>query len=186
MKIGKTSWLILGFGILIIIFASLGVINSRHVQEQNQLSEELAVAEARLNKLQQDELSVTRDSLEKQLEQTISQSEAAKTTLSQSNEGIDISDNLYRIATACDVEVTEIASQGLAIGDLGEIRASTLPFTIRVEGNVANLINFVTRLNGDFTTGVVKSAEITTSSNTTSEEKPGANIRMVVYTYEGD
>lgn len=190
MKLGKTSWLILGAGIFIIVFASLGTINSQRLQERSQLNEELAIAEARLNKLQLTELSSNKERLEMQLEQTISQFEAAKATLTQPTIAIDVSDNLYRIAEAAGVEITEISSTGLTNGDLEGITTSVLPFTTTVEGNVSNLINFVTRLNADFMTGVVKSVEITspnaTSSNTTGEDKPWANIRLVVHTYQGD
>lgn len=190
MKLGKTSWLILGAGIFVIVFASLGTINSQRLQERSQLNEELAIAVARLNKLQLAELSSNKERLEMQLEQTISQFEAAKATLTQPTIAIDVSDNLYRIAEAAGVEITEISSTGLTNGDLEGITTSVLPFTTTVEGNVSNLINFVTRLNADFMTGVVKSVEITspnaTSSNTTGEDKPRANIRLVVHTYQGD
>ncbi len=195
MKLGKASWLILGAGIFVIAFGSLGAINSQRLQEQRQLNEELAIVEVRLNKLQLEELSSNKESLEMQLEQTISQFEAAKATLTQPTIAIDVSDNLYRIAGAAGVEITEISSTGLMNGDLEGITTSVLPFTTTVEGNVSNLINFVTRLNADFMTGVVKSVEITspnatssnaTSSNTTGEDKPQANIRLVVHTYQGD
>ena len=69
--------------------------------------------------------------------------------------------------------------------DLEGVTASELPLTMRAEGDVANLIDFVTRLNGDLTTGVVKSAEISIPE-TADEGKPSANIRLVVYSYQGD
>ena len=185
MKISKTSLLILGTGIFVIAFASLGLINSQRLQEQSQLNDELAIAETRLNKLQLEGLASNKERLEMQLEQTISQFEAAKATLSQPNLAIDVSDNLYSIAEACGVEITNLSSTGLTNDDLESITTSVLPFTTAVGGNVSNLIYFVTRLNGDFVTGAVKSVQITTS-NTTSDNGSSANIRLVVYSYEGD
>ena len=205
MKISKTSWLILGAGIFVIAFASLGLINSQRLQEQSQLNEELSLAKIRLDKLQSEELASDKESLEMQLEQTISQFEAAKATLSQPNLAIDVSDNLYSIAEACDVEISEISSTGLMNDDLENITTSALPFSTTVNGNVSNLINFVAKLNSDFVTGVVKSVQITTSNavsdngssanttsdnissaNTTSDNGSSANIRLIVYSYEGD
>lgn len=184
MKLSKTSWLILTVGIAIITFASLGIAHSQQVHEQNQLNEELSLAERRLNGLQFEELSSQQAELEKQLSQTVSQLGAAKARLSQPAESIAASDALFDIAETCGVEVIEISSSGLSSGDLEGITCSVLPLTARVEGDVPNLISFVIKLNSDFMTGVVKSVDISVSENTT-EERSSANIRLLIYTYQG-
>lgn len=184
MKLSKISWLILTVGITIIAFTSLGIAHSQQVHKQNQLNEELSLAERRLNGLQFEELSSQQEELEKQLSQTISQLETAKTRLSQPAESIAASDALFGIAETCGVEVTEMSSSGPSSGDLEGVTCSVLPLTARVEGDVPNLISFVIKLNSDFMTGVVKSVDISVSENTT-EERSAANIRLLIYTYQG-
>ena len=113
------------------------------------------------------------------------QLDAAKAILSQPIGSIVASDTLFNIAETCGVEVTEISSSGSAGGELEGIACSVLPLTARVEGDIPNLINFIIKLNGDFTTGAVKSVDISVSENTT-EERSSANIQLLVYTYQGD
>jgi hypothetical protein len=105
--------------------------------------------------------------------------------LSQPNGSIVTSGILFDIAEAYGVEVTEISSSGPTNGELEGIACSVLPLTARVEGDVPALINFITRLNSDLTTGVVKSAEISIPE-TTDEEESSANIQLVIYNYQGD
>lgn len=185
MKFSKTSWLILTVGIPIIAFTSLGIARSQQIHEQNQLIEELSVAELRLNKFQLAELSSQHEELEKQLSETISQLETAKAMLSQPTESIAASDALLDIAETCGVKVTEVGSSGSVGGDLEGLICSVLPLTVKVEGDTFSLISFITKLNSDFMTGVVKSVNISIPQ-TTGEERPSANIQMVIYTYQGD
>ena len=185
MKLTKTSWLLLISGVFILVFASLGAIHYPQVHQQNQLNEELASAELRLKGDKLEQLSHRQGELEKRLSQTISQCETAKTILSQSNESIATSETLFYTATAYGVEVTEISSSGLSSGDLEGITCSVLPLTVRVDGDVPNLISFIIKLNSNFMTGTVNSVDISASENTT-EERSSANIRLLIYTYQGD
>ena len=105
MKFTKTSWIILSVGIFVIAFSSLGVARFQQVGEQNQLYDELSIAELSLNKFQLDDLSSQQEELEKQLSQTISQLETTKTKLTQPTESIAASDALFDIAKSCDVEI---------------------------------------------------------------------------------
>ena len=165
-------------------FASLGIARSQQLHQQDQLNEELSVAERRLDKFQLKELYLQKENLEVQLNQTISQVEAAKAMLSQPSGSIDISDTVFSIAEACGVEVTEISSADPARDDLKGVTCSVLPLTTSVEGDVPNLIYFITRLNNDFSTGVVKSAEINIPE-AADGDRPSASIRLVVYSYQG-
>lgn len=185
MKLSKTSWLLLTVGIFIITFASLGAVRYQQVNRQNQLNEELTLAEARLNEFRLEQLSYRKGELEEQLSQAISQFETAKAVLSQSTGSIATSSTLFDIAEAHGVEVTELSSSALVSEDLEGVPCSILSLTTRVEGDVSDLIGFITKLNSDLTTGVVQSVEINIPE-TTSEEEPSANIQLVIYTYEGD
>jgi len=79
---------------------------------------------------------------------------------------------------------------------------------VTAEGDVLALIDYIAKLNGDFATGLVKSAEIhipaeAGGSEVPSEEpavgeseseeteivevgKPSAVIQLIIYTYRGD
>ena len=54
-----------------------------------------------------------------------------------------------------------------------------------VEGDVANLINFIMRLKDDFVTGAIKSVDIKVSEGII-EENSSASIQLLLYTYQGD
>jgi len=184
LKISKTSWLLVAIGVFIIAMVGLGAVRYQQVNQQNQMNEELALAEMKLNEFKLEQLSDRQGELEEQLSQTISQLGAAKAIFSQPNGSIVASGILLDIAEAYGVEVTEISSSGLASGELEGIACSVLPLDARVEGDVPALINFITRLNSDLTTGVVRSAEISIPEAT--GEESSANIQLVIYSYQGD
>lgn len=184
MKLSKTSWLLITIGIFVIALAGLSVVRSQQVQQQNQLSEELTSAELSLKGIQLEQLSYQREELEKGLSLTTSQFEVARAMLSQPIESIAISSVLFDIAEAHGVELTEINSSGLASDELEGLTSSVLPLTAKIEGDVPNLVSFITGLNGDLTTGVVKSVNI--SIPEMAGEEASANIQLVVYTYQGE
>ncbi len=196
MKLTKTSWLILTLGILVITFASLGAARSQKLNEGQQLSEDLAMAEMRLSKFDLKQLYSQQKGLEEQINQTTSQLEIAKASLSQPNDSITISDAVFRIAEACGVEVIEISSSSLTQGKLDKVGGPVLPLNTLVRGNVPNLIDFVIRLNKDLPTGVVKSAQITvptatdnttataTDNTTAGIKPPSATIQLEVFAYQ--
>ncbi len=184
MKLSKTTLLFVTIGVFIIILASLGVVRSQQVQEQNQLNEQLALAQSNLKRVQLEQLSSRQTELEKQLSQATSQFEAVKAILTQPVGSIAASSILFDVAKAHGLEVIEMTSSGSTTESLEGVTCSVVSLTARVEGDVLNLVNFVTKLNSHFTTGVVKSIMITVPE-TTSEEKASADIQLVVYTHQG-
>jgi len=186
LKLSKRSWLFLAVGVSIIAFAGLNAVRSQQASEQDQLYEELSLAELKLSRVQLKQLSSRQDELEKQLSQTISQSETTDVVLPQPTGSIAASDTLFDTAAACSVKVTTVGSSGLATDDLEGITSYVLALAVTVEGDVPNLISFIIRLNDDLTNGVVKSVQISIPE-ATGEEKPSANIQLVIYTYyQGD
>jgi len=197
MKLSKTSWLILILGVLVVAFGTLGLARAQQVQEQKQLDEELSVAEMRLSKIQLNELRSQKGELEGRLEQIASQLEAAKDDLRQSIESITVVDSMFAIAEASGVEIIDVSSSELGSGELEGIDCSIIRLTMRVEGDVPNLIGFVTKLNNDFITGIVRSVQMDTreayeevggeaeGEQAEEEGKPSVNIQMIVYSYRG-
>lgn len=185
MKLTKTSWLILSIGIFVVVVASLGITRSQQLQEKDQLNEKLSVAELRLSRLQVKELRQQQEELQGRLDEREMQLMAAKDSLRQPIESIDVTDEFFAIAQYCGVKVMSISSSGIKSEKLGSVGCSVISLNAVVDGEVSNLISFVIKLNNDFTTGVVKSAQISIPE-TDCEDEPAASIQMVVYAYEGD
>jgi len=184
VKLSKTSWLILAAGIFIVVFASLGITRSQQLQEQEQLDDELTVAEMRLNKFQVKQLRQQQEELQKQLDESTIQLTAGKDKLRQTIDSINVTDEFFEIARSCSIEVVGISSSNIGSEELGNIVCSVITLNATVAGDTSNLISFVIRLNNDFTTGIVKSAQI--SIPEMADDRPSANILMVVYAYGGD
>ena len=185
MKLSKTSWLILSIGLFVVIIAGLGLTCSQQLQAQSQLDQELGVAEMRLNKLGVDELRLKQEDLQRQLDERTVELAEAKDKLRQTIESINVTDEFFEIAQSCYVEIESISSSNIKTDKLEDINCSIITLNAAVEGKVSNIINFVTKLNNDFTTGIVKSAQMSIPE-ITDDEEPKVNINMVVYTYEGN
>jgi hypothetical protein len=185
LKLTKTSWLILSIGIFIVVVASLGITRSQQLQERDQLDEKLSVAEMRLSKLQVRELREQQEELQKRLDERETRLMTAKDSLQQPVESIDVTDEFFAIAQYCGVKVMNISSSGIKSEKLGRIACSVISLNAVVDGEVSDLISFVIKLNSDFTTGVVQSAQISIPK-TDCKDEPSASIQMVVYAYEGD
>jgi hypothetical protein len=206
VKLGKTSWLILILGVFIIAFGSLGITRAQQVEEQNELEDTLSVAEKRLANLQLRDLQTEKLNLEQQLAQAELQLEQSREALRHPITSIDVTDALFKVAGDCEVKITEISSSGVGTEALENINCSVIKLNIGVEGEVLKLIDFVTQLNTDFPTGLVKSADISTqaleadtvaeglaSDNETlieeeeesaEEGNPTARIQMIIYSYQ--
>lgn len=207
MKLSKTSWIIITVGIIIIAFGGLGIARHQQVLEQTQLRDELSVTAARLQKIQIKPLQSQHSELQEQLDQALSQLETAKDELRQPIESIDVTDAIFEIAEACDMEITRFSSSALSDDKLDGISYSVIKLTITVEGDVPNFISFVIKLNNDFGTGIANSvqmgiedapeeveeeAEEETEEEEEEEEqteeepdRSSGTIQMVIYTYQG-
>jgi len=185
IKLSRTSWLILTFGLFIIVLAGLAVVRFQQVGEQEALREKLTLAQTKLAKIQTERLSQRQKELELELSQIMAEAEAARAVLSQPISSLAISDMLWATAQANGVEITELSSPGMSTAELEGVSCSALSLTARAEGEVTDLVNFITELNGALATGVVKSAEINIPQ-APSEDRPSASFQLVVYSYQGE
>ena len=183
MKLSKKTWLVTAIGIFVVTFIGLGTVRYQQVHEQNQLNEQLALAQSRGIQLEQ--FSSRQAELGRQLSQAKSQFEAVKAILSQPVGSITASSSLFDIAQAHGVEVTKMTSSGPVTESLEGVTCSVISLTAKVEGDVPNLVSFVVKLNSHFATGVVRSIKITIP-DTNSEQKASADIQLAVYTHQGD
>ncbi len=185
MKLSKKTLLVIAIGIFVITLIVLGMARSRQVQQQNQMNEELALAQSKLMGGQTERLSSRQAELERQLSQTESQFEAVKAIFSRSVGSFAATSILFDSAKACGVEVTNMTSPGSATESLEGATCSVILLTAKVEGDVPNLVSFIVRLNSNFATGVVKSVTITIPE-ANSGEKASADIQLTVYSHQGD
>jgi hypothetical protein len=184
LKLTKTSWLLLAAGIFIVVAASLGLSHSRQIKEQSQLEEELGVAQMRLDKLQVTELRDQRDKLQSQLDESTVKFVAARESLRRPIESANITDEFFALAKSCNVVVDSMSSSSIKEEKIGGISCSAVSLDASVTGGVPDLISLVVDLNDYFTTGVVKSVQISVPESD-SERQPSARISMVVRSYEG-
>jgi hypothetical protein len=178
MKISKKTWIIVAVGVFIITSASLGSFYIKQIGQRNQLNEELIIAETRLNKFQ---LEV----LETQLSNTVSKLETASDTLSKPIESIATTRTLYDAAKDSHVEVTDINSSELTSTKLEGISCSAVTLTMNVEGYLYDIVGFVTNLSDYLKTAVVQSIAINIPE-ITDDKDPSADIRLVIYNYQGE
>jgi hypothetical protein len=185
VKISKKSWLSVAIGFFLIASISLWFAYSQHTSEQKHLKEDLASVYSRLNSIQFEPLADKQGELERQLVATMAQSEAARETLSQPMNSIisDILSRLFRTAEANSVNITEITSSVASRVALEGVPCLVLPITANIQGEINNLVAFITQLNNDCASSVVTSVNIDISYPD-GVAKPSATIQMVIYTYK--
>jgi len=180
MKISKKSWLIIAIGIFAIAFAGLWMVYSEHLGRKHQVEDELNSARLQLQRINLDRMEQQQTELEQELEQTLSSSRNAREVLSWSMESLAVSHILFDTAEANNVSIVQINSAGTGREELCGVSCHILPLSARIEGELTDLVAFVTQLNNDMATGVVRSVDITIPSTGQSS----ASIQMVVYSYQ--
>lgn len=194
MKLSKTFWIFLVIGIFVISAAGLGMAYLRQTAQQSRLEEELASAQLRLEELPDEQFASQQKGLESRLARAELQLITTKANLYQSTESIEASDALVELAKGFYVEITEISSPGIMTEQIGEVTLSALQITVTVEGNVFDLIAYISEWTEEYPTGIVEPVEISVPEPTdeeveeeeTEEENPSAIINLHIYTYEGD
>lgn len=185
MKLSKKNLLILTVSILIIVCVSLIAVRSQQVHEQERLNEELALAKSRLEGSRFEQLLSQQEELEKQLSQIKSQFETTNSISPQTTGSIAVSGTLLSVAETSGVNVIETSSSGPASVNLEGVTCQVLTLTAKVDGKLPNLTSFIIKLIDNLTNGVVQSVAIRIPEDT-SKEKPSANIKLIIYSYEGD
>lgn len=192
MKLSRRTWIILLAGIFIIGLVSINTAYSKQDEERSQLNQELSVAQARLAQYapEQDsaqELASQQEELESRLVLIETQLKSVKVGLAPSIQSIEVTNTLFKVAESCGVEITEIGSPGLNDEALEGFNYSMLILTVKAEGSVLKLVNFILGLSDEFPTGVVEAVEINVPEVTEEEtEPPSANLELHIHTYEGD
>jgi hypothetical protein len=190
LKLSKTSWLILSAGIFIVMLAGLGLTRSQQLKEQTKVGDELNLSEKTLGALQTAQLSQQLENLRVKLEESEAQLKEAQIRLQQTVISVDVTEEFFKIAEYCSVNITNMSTTTIAQVKYEGITCSTTSLTASVIGKETNIINFIIGLNNGYTTGNVQSAQINIAAKTDEEDtsEPDssmATVSMTIYSYEG-
>ena len=210
-RLSKKSRVLLGAGIFLIALLSLCLAQLQQTQMRARAQQETAQAGLIIEKLANVNLVSQKEELESRLNEVESDLVAAKSSLKQSLETIETSDDIYDIAGQSNVTITRIDSSAPADEGVGGVDCSMITVTVRADGAVADLIDFVAGLTEKYGTGMVASAMITVpevvdaaegSGDSGSSEENGGNeedvsveeeaeeprlvVTLLIYDYRGD
>lgn len=153
-------------------------------QQRDELTAKLASTQARLKTVQLDPLTAKKAQIELQLVQNTDQLKQVRSTLEQPINKTEIIGVLLATAKAHNLEIAKMSLSGLADAQLGEVPVSSFQIVITVEGDVLDLVGFISELNTLYTYGAVDSATILNP-----EEKAGepahADVSLTLYTVRG-
>ncbi len=180
MKVSKMVWIILIASLAIAVFAIVGTLSWQKFDQRNRLRGQLVLIEDKLKEYQSEQSSYRGPTLESELDKTLEAVETSKSLFSRPSWDI-VTSTLFDIAKSCNVEVTRIGSGGSSSEKLGGLTSTTQRFNITIKGTLNDLIKYVTRLNHELKTGVVKTVDLSAPAD--SKEIPSANLLLVVYTY---
>ena len=188
MKLSKTGYLVLITGILIVAVASLGFTYAKQIEALDQLNADIAIAEKRLSNFDLKDLSSQKAALDEQAEQIQAELETARSNLCFPVDSIEETDILFEIARSCNVKLMDLSTSGISQETIADVNCAALTYNARAEGKVDDLIDFIIKLNTDFTTGMVKSADINIPDDADENEARAAtHLQFVVYNYnQGD
>jgi len=182
----KTRWPVVIVGVVLAaILGSLGTVQARQSAERSRLDAELAVAEESLRSAQLVQTGAEQSERKERLSTVSADLEDARAQLSEQTDSIIANEVLFNIARLCGVTLTEITVSPVTEEDLEQVPCSLLPVSVKATGNMAALVNFIMTLNTTVTNGVVRSARATAPDSTTSEP-PSAQVRLVIYSYQGE
>lgn len=167
-----------------IAIAILAIVYWQRLQQQEQMDKQLAQAQMNIGKVQIAKLVADKTKLEAQLGEATSQLEIAQARLSRPVESSTVTRTLFDVAENHRLEVIEMTSSVPSKGKLAGVEFSLMSLTARVEGDTGNIIGFIIDLNNHFSTGIIRNVSIIIPE-ASSGEKATADVRMVIYTYEG-
>jgi hypothetical protein len=188
LKLSKTSWLILATGVFIVVLAGLGLTRSQQLKEQSKVADDLSLSEKQLGALQTAQLSQQLENLRVKLDESQTQLKEAQAMLRQTVISVDVTEEFFKIADYCSVNVTNLSTTTIAQAKYQAITCSTISLTATVTGKETNIINFIIALNNGYTTGNVQSAQVTVAAPTDEDSEPESStgsVSMIIYSYEG-
>lgn len=172
MKLSKTAQWILAIGILAVLLVTAGVVYGRQMAERSQLNSDIACAN-------QDFITFTeqRRDLETRLSQAQSQLSNRQSEFHKSTQSIEITEGLFETAEEANVSLTDISGSVPKGQTVNGILCQVFSLSLTVEGdNMAQLLNFTTKLAKRFPDATIESPMISIS-----EERSTLDLQLKVY-----
>jgi predicted signal transduction protein with EAL and GGDEF domain len=190
IKLSKTSWLILSAGVFLVVLAGLGLTRSQQMKEQTKLDDELSLSTKRLATLQTAQLSQQLEDLTVKVQEGESQLKEAQARLHQTVISVDVTDEFFKIAEYCSVNVTMLSTTTISHVKYDDIDFSAISLSATIAGYEDNIISLINALNNSYVTGKVQTAQVTyptASGKDDSDSTAGstASVSMIIYSYEG-
>ena len=172
MKLSKTAQWILIIGVLAVLLVTAGVMYGRQMAERSDLNSDIARAN-------QDFITFTaaRADLETRLSQAESQLSNRQSEFHKSTQSIEISQGLFETAEEAYVTLTDISCSLPEGQTVNGITCQVFSLSLTIEGdNLAQLLNFTTKLGKRFPDATIESPRISIS-----EEESTLNLKLKVY-----
>jgi hypothetical protein len=214
VKFTKASWIFLIIGVLVIAAASLGMAHSQQIDQQKKLESDLASAKQKVAVLKMDDLVAQKSALVKQVGELGSQYKSTVSKIFNTRDSISTSEVILSTAREASVAIQDMKSGGATNGKLADIDCITLPVTIKVQGTLSSISDFVNALSVRFPTSVVNTVRVSAINQiqqpagnpegtpdptpTTANPASGtpveapknvpthtADVNMIIYSYKG-
>ncbi|MFH1382749.1 MAG: hypothetical protein ABIH70_07655 [Chloroflexota bacterium] len=182
MKLNKKFLIIIIAGVFVIVLVALNMVRSQQISQQEELTQKLTLTQTRLKGVQFETLAARQTDLEKQLSQSQSQLNVVTAVLAEEINSVSITNRIFELAKVQDLEVKDITSS-TASSTLEGIACSVVTFNIRAQGDIFQLVTFVTQLNGLLATSTVQSLKLTAVE--AGGDTFTADIQLAVYTNQG-
>lgn len=193
-RLSKTAQgILVAFMMVFMMAVLLWTLHSQKMDEQKKISADLSVANRKLVLSQVEQLNQQKAELESRVRQATARSAMEAGRAFSTSQSVAATEILIDTSGKLGVEITEFRSAGPAGQRLQGVPVRSLPFSIKVEGDVLNLVDFVTALSQVFPAATVKSVEIDVVSPANLEGgsppanagRSSATIQLEVYTYDG-
>jgi hypothetical protein len=185
-----------------VALAGLATTAYQQTEKQKALAAQLNNSQAKLQGIHLDSLSTQPADLENQLSQITPEYEQVKAKFERQFNSTTITSALFQMAESKGLAITAMTSSSPTIEKLEGVNLSTITLTAVVQGNAANLVNYIVELNSLLKTSTVKSVEISVPSTDGTDvtqitgdnvtplhivgENATAKIEMSVYSYRGE
>ncbi|GMW04061.1 hypothetical protein [Dehalococcoides mccartyi] len=191
MKISKTSWALLAFGLIIIAGASLFILFKNEDSRKTDLEDRLALAETSIPAVVANIATTTEqaDQLSAQLEEVLGKLAQAKGQFPETIQSIEYASALVQMAANSGVDLLSFESSEASKLTLSKLNFEMTEFTLVVRGDINPMLSFISAIDkgADFLTGSMDVIKLTFDTITAEDDlpKPTATITLLLISYEG-
>ncbi|AHB13967.1 MULTISPECIES: hypothetical protein [Dehalococcoides] len=191
MKISKTSWALLAFGLIIIAGASLFILFKNEDSRKTDLEDRIALAELAIPNVVNSIATTTEqaEQLSAQLEEALGKLALAKGQFPEMIQSIEYASVLVQMAANANLDVLSFESSEATKLTLNKLNFMMTEFKIVVRGDINPVLSFISAIDKgeDFLTGSMDVIELTFETTTPDDNlpKPEVVITLLLISYEG-